>query len=304
MKRALSILLTIAALGCATTSGGPHRLGVTPPTGHVVYSDPTTGAGFDAAIGEIVQLSGGSKAWIKTTSSPTGWLSVATIGTGGGLSPIADQTTLANVSGSTADPSATSVGQMQTMLGIQSPGAIAVTGGTMSGVTDPDFMPFKEYTFNPGTAANFINVTGLNGDADGDYSIECKIISAAANNTFSMAINGAVASLLEVGTVAAGGGIAARTDWSIVNNSGLQLFANADILYVTGTLRAKSGRERYLHIDWFSKQAGGNNAGRVDALYTDTVTNITSFGIFTNFSPTLDIASGSFCRMTAIKTAF
>src|SRR5882672_885324 len=60
---------------------------------------------------------------------------VATALGGGGLTAIADQRTLANVSGVSAVPTATSPTAMRTMLSIQASSAVAITGGTIVGTT-------------------------------------------------------------------------------------------------------------------------------------------------------------------------
>ncbi len=53
---------------------------------------------------------------------------------GGGLSPIADQRILGNVSGVSANPAALTAAQVRTMLSVQDSSAVSITGGTIAGV--------------------------------------------------------------------------------------------------------------------------------------------------------------------------
>ena len=86
MKRILVLLvLVVASLSACATTPGHHRVGALgPPIFQIVYSDPSTGNGLAAAVGTIVQLSGGTAAWQKTGTSSTAWTAIVG-GAGGGV---------------------------------------------------------------------------------------------------------------------------------------------------------------------------------------------------------------------------
>ena len=60
---------------------------------------------------------------------------VTSLGGGGGLTPIADQDILGNVSGASAVPIGLTPTQVRTALSIQASSAVAITGGTITGTT-------------------------------------------------------------------------------------------------------------------------------------------------------------------------
>jgi len=190
MKRALLVLAMVAALGCATTGSHPHgRVGATaiaPPIFQVIPAamDPSV-TGLPAAVGTIVQNSGSLSAWVKTGSDATAWQSFPT--TGGGLTPIADQTTLANVSGGSANPTATTAAQMRTMLGIVSTMPNNQIIGNVSGSTAaPGAVMVEDTVVVSGSAVASLSLAGafggINGDVDGHYTISCAIATPSGSN--------------------------------------------------------------------------------------------------------------------------
>lgn len=145
--------------------------------------------------------------------------------------------------------------------------------------------------------ATSILVSGLLGDTDGEYLVDVAIINAAAANTFKFQINGADTSLKAfVGEWTLGKAL--RTDWFIATAAqSPQQFSVADEIHLLGRLTARSGRVRQLvwtgYLDtatdgWLFFQGE----------YTDTVTQITSFGLVASGN----MAAGSYIRLTPINS--
>lgn len=127
------------------------------PVSSIVTADPTQAPGLKAPIGYIVYKSDGTAVWSKTSSSDTGWTSG--IGGGGsGLTPIADQTVLGNISGSAAAPSALSAAQILTLIGVTPFAdaraatmirAQALCGATLNVINGTEFDKPGEFVSNP-----------------------------------------------------------------------------------------------------------------------------------------------------------
>jgi hypothetical protein len=74
MKRTtfdLVVALAIVISGC-NSQKTEHRVGGFAPSGRVISFDPSVN-GLDAAVGDVVQLSGGTAAWVKTGTGLTAW---------------------------------------------------------------------------------------------------------------------------------------------------------------------------------------------------------------------------------------
>ena len=271
MKRRILLALALAgAIGCSPARPSGHRVGT-----DIHFPPSSTGSGANSGSGIV---------------------------DGGVISPLAGVGSLANplhiVDG-----------------GIQDPSNVKITGGTISNTTldgtdagtfaanmtkIQTLNGFTEYSTTLGGAAQTINVTGLNGDADGDYRVECNMLSAAGTNVLEFEPNVTATNLHEaVADFITGATF--TTDWSISHNGGTIKFASGDVIHAAGLFYARTGKVRVLRL-WITITSGGtlNNAVNLYAEFTDTSTNITSFQAFSTLSSGL--SSGSWCRLTAMQT--
>ncbi|MES2339287.1 MAG: hypothetical protein V4537_14430 [Pseudomonadota bacterium] len=111
-----TLLIALLAFGCATASkpGGGGRLKAYQPSGRVITFDPSS-QGLDAAVGDVVQFSGGTAAWVKSGPLLTDWVVFPT-GGGGSVSSLAVKaasTTNLTLSGTqTIDGAAVAAGEL------------------------------------------------------------------------------------------------------------------------------------------------------------------------------------------------
>lgn len=137
--------------------------------------------------------------------------------------------------------------------------------------------------------SNTIALTGLNGDADGEYEISGKLILTALSNTLSLKLNGATTSV-RVGTVIAGGAMSVSTVGVVVTSSAV---GSRNEYSFKGTLwvkRTQNGATVIRSGRWQATHAydSGPNMGTHDTAiaYEDAAANLTSLA-FTN-----SVASG------------
>jgi hypothetical protein len=146
-----------------------------------------------------------------------------------------------------------------------------------------------------GSAATSNVLSGLNGDADGDYLIDMKFIAAVGSNNLSIQVNGGTLNLDWLCSNDLVGG-AVRTDWVFcqVGVSPLVWSAN-DIIELQARLRARSGQVRIMTgLAWVT--LGGSKTGlNLKGRYNDTSTNITSISQVS--SQTNGLAAGSYIRL-------
>jgi hypothetical protein len=149
--------------------------------------------------------------------------------------------------------------------------------------------------------ATSITLTGLNGNAEGGYSIvACGTVPAVSSANWQLKPNGSASNLVaRVGDVVAGS--SSISTWTF-GNTGPYGFASGTRFCFKGHMDARTGRVRQIWVEGYS--ADSNQ----DALYlvgqwTDTTTNLTSFTMVTGQANGFtNTGSGTFLKFTADNT--
>jgi hypothetical protein len=144
------------------------------------------------------------------------------------------------------------------------------------------------------SASDTITLSGLNGDVDGEYQFDAELLINSASPTVSFKPQSQASNLLAV-TGSFLQGSVNHTDWILGRvSSDPWTFASGDKLYITGSLRAATGRIRMLSMSGFF-DLSTNNELVFSGIWTDTTTNLTSFQILGNQASAF--AAGSWLRM-------
>ncbi len=146
--------------------------------------------------------------------------------------------------------------------------------------------PTEYYASLTAGAATSLALSGLNGDADGDYLIRMYIKSAAAgSNTIKIQVNGADTNLYCVCSDPLHGGVAINSSWTIaVAGINPYTFSTGNWANLVGVFPARSGRKRVWSASGFAQIQAANNAITLNGEYGDTSTNLTSISIVGNQS--------------------
>ncbi len=217
-------------------------------------------------------------------------------GGGGGLSPIADQTTLANISGGTANPTATTAAQMRTMLGVKAlplayTDIATIPNGTqlanVSGSTAAASAFQSEDIVDSGASAVAsmslaAAFGGLNGDADGGYHADCNIVLPASSNGVGFSLKPNNVATNQAGEVFVGtsSAVASAVTTFRIMNAGT---VNAGSMHCMIDIAAKSGRVRQFRTDCFKQDPTAGSGSYTDYIdhgaWNDTATNLTDIVI-------------------------
>ncbi len=158
------------------------------------------------------------------------------------------------------------------------------------------------YTSLSGGAATSLTLSGLDGDTDGDYMIDINIVAAAGTNTIGLSVNGATATNMNmVGTNGFVGATQRNSDWELAWGSNSPVvWAASDAIYLQGRMRVRSGRARVGTL-WGPIAKGGTNQFMQMTLnWSDTASNMTSFGVYSNVASGLGTAT--FIRFVRVQT--
>ncbi len=192
--------------------------------------------------GTVTSLGGGGTGTVTSVAATaSGLLAVAgtpTVAPTVGIAAMADQTIIGNVSGVSAVPIALTAAQTRTMLGVQVASAVAITGGTIDGITrlssgtpttqsgtwqastttNGDVIGLFVVNRSTGTAAMSSIALGTHDDESGPF-LELSLLGAS----FTTAGNFTAGSLLSR--------IIGGTGHYVIQNAQ----ASGDILFQTGT---------------------------------------------------------------------
>jgi hypothetical protein len=272
--------------------------------------------GFTAAVfapaGMAVTTLGPNRtgSLVKTISSSSGGG-----GGGSGLTPIADQTTLANVSGSTANPSATSASAMRTMLGVKAlPLALTdvatIANGTVlaniSGSTaSPTAVQQEDVVTVTGSATSSWSLAGafggINGETDGRYRLECYLVFPASTNAVSYRFrpnNVGTGQFYVVmnnnGSTVTSGTVGDNATPFFIFNAGT---TNAGVAVVTIEFEGKTGQLRHFHSAGMKYDATATVFGSyyTDGYWSDTSTPLTDMVLVPSSGSNIGV--GSRCKV-------
>lgn len=169
----------------------------------------------------------------------------------------------------------------------------AVAPTSLGAVTALELVESKDFA----AAATSYTFSGLDGDADGDYLVEFRIVNAFAGAaTITVRPNGATTNQLSKGTFfGTGSGTFSTSDLYI---------SNATVVDAVGTgsyvISAASGKRRTLRGNVTNSESSTDLYGRdVAGMWDETATNITSLEFVCDQTDGID--TGSYIRLYRIR---
>ena len=144
----------------------------------------------------------------------------------------------------------------------------------------------------------YLEVTGLNGDVDGDYVFEGQYTNGHSGASFTYQPNSQASNISSFNGNMTIGGVYAPVFNCNSNNAGAVGLSVGNSFTFRGTISVKTGRTRYLQAFGFLDTGAAVNQNYSCGVWTDTATNMTSFRIASGFSDA--IAAGSWLRLTAL----
>lgn len=247
--------------------------------------DQGTATNFGGGVGTVTSVAATAGGLLAVAGTPTVAPTV-------GLAAAAADTIIANVTGGSAVPTAASAAAVTAILAA----ATDSTAGTMSAADKTTIDGLAGVIATAGSNVTDLTVSGLAGDTDGDYDIECEILFNGNNQTFTIQPNGLATNQYGIYFIA-GTGATVTTSLPVA-----AFTTTASSFTFRGILSSKSGRDRI----WTSQAMGlsGSPAAvmiqSAQGIWEGTATAITSIGIHTNV--TSGIATASWCRES--KRAF
>lgn len=283
-------------------------------------------SGWPGAVGDIVQNAGSTSAWVRNGTADTAWVVFPQAGGGGGT-----------VKSAVLPLQITDAGAVQVVDGgIQSSSAVAITGGTMSGVTitnssldllslpsmaastflcnttggtttptacstqQTDSLLVHEYYQKLGTAGNVLTVSGLNGDTDGEYLVDGLFFVSAGGTSLKFQIQTADTNLSGFSSNLLVGGVA-TTNCSIAQASqNPATFSSSDTIYFQGRINARSGYTRFMALQMWGTKGGSTTAWNFYCFWNDSSTVMTSMSLASSLSTGL--AAGSRLRLLRVQS--
>lgn len=199
-----------------------------------------------------------------------------------------------------ADLASVAAAKGASTIGIQDAAALIVATNVEAALAELAAKPLLEYYATNAAVATSLTLSGLNGDADGDYLVDIEIRSAVGSNTFKIQVNGADTNLDWFTYNGLVGGSITAGNWNIGQIGGISTWSSGDLICFQGRIRARSGRIRIFTANGYAIK-GGSVTGLLEmGRYNDTTTNLTSISIVASVASGL--SAGSFIRMTRLPT--
>lgn len=189
------------------------------------------------------------------------------------------------------------------------PGAVRTVniGGSMFTTTDNvtftpaggGVTPATDFFASLAAPATTLVLSGLNGNAAGDYLIDgCAITNNAPNQNLQLLVNGATTNLKGTKWDIAVFGQSVGANW-LWSNTGPYGFSVGTTFTFMGRLSARTGRIRQIHIAGLTNDSF-NDVLSIYGQWTDTTTNLTSLTL--SAANVNGLAAGSYLRLTPLNT--